>query len=45
MVDQIPGARLAFLDCGHEIPLEKPLEFAAVIEAFIAGLRRPAGAG
>jgi pimeloyl-ACP methyl ester carboxylesterase len=38
MVDQIPGARLALLDCGHEIPLEKPVEHAAIIEAFLAGL-------
>jgi non-heme chloroperoxidase len=38
IVDQIPGARLALLDCGHEIPLEKPLEHAALIEAFLAGL-------
>ncbi len=38
MVAQIPGARLALLNCGHEIPLEKPLELAALIEAFCAGL-------
>lgn len=39
-VARIPGARLAVLDCGHEIPLEKPQEAAALIEAFIAGLPR-----
>ena len=38
IVAQIPGARLALLDCGHEIPLEKPRELAALIEAFLAGL-------
>jgi 3-oxoadipate enol-lactonase/4-carboxymuconolactone decarboxylase len=39
LVDQIPGARLALVDCGHEVPLERPGEFAALIEAFLAGLR------
>jgi pimeloyl-ACP methyl ester carboxylesterase len=39
LVNQIPGARLAVVDCGHEIPLERPREFAALIEAFLAGLR------
>jgi pimeloyl-ACP methyl ester carboxylesterase len=38
IVAQIPGARLALLDCAHEIPLEKPRELAALIEAFLAGL-------
>jgi cytochrome P450 len=38
MVDQITGARLALLDCGHEIPFEKPLELVAIIEAFLTGL-------
>ena len=42
MVDAIPRARLALLDCSHEIPLERPRELAAVIEAFLAGLDRPA---
>jgi non-heme chloroperoxidase len=41
LIDQIPGARLALVDCGHEIPLERPGEFAALIEAFLAGLRDP----
>jgi len=39
LVDQIPGARLALVDCGHEIPLERPGELATLIEAFLAGLR------
>lgn len=39
VVARIPGARMALLDCGHEIPLEKPLETAAIIQAFLAGLR------
>jgi non-heme chloroperoxidase len=39
LVAQIPGARFALVDCGHEIPLERPREFAALLEAFLAGLR------
>jgi pimeloyl-ACP methyl ester carboxylesterase len=38
IVGPIPRARLALLDCGHEIPLEKPQETAALLEAFLAGL-------
>jgi len=38
IVSQIPSARMALLDCGHEIPLEMPAETAAIIESFIAGL-------
>lgn len=38
VVTRIPGARLALVDCGHEIPLERPLETAGLIEAFVAGL-------
>jgi non-heme chloroperoxidase len=38
VVKRIPGARLALVDCGHEIPLERPLETAGLIEAFLAGL-------
>ena len=34
----LPGARVALLDCSHEIPVEKPRELAALIEAFVAGL-------
>jgi len=33
-----PRARLALRDCGHETPLEKPQETAALLEAFLAGL-------
>lgn len=39
IVSPIPGARLALLDCGHEIPVEEPQVAAAVIQAFLAGLR------
>ena len=38
IIRRIPAARLALLDCGHEIPLELPRETAALIEAFVAGL-------
>jgi pimeloyl-ACP methyl ester carboxylesterase len=38
IANRIPGARLALIDCGHEIPLERPLENAGLIEAFLAGL-------
>jgi pimeloyl-ACP methyl ester carboxylesterase len=38
IVSQIHGARLALLDCGHEVPLERPRELAALVEAFLAGL-------
>lgn len=38
IVEQIPRARIAVIDCGHEIPLERPRALAAVIEAFLAGL-------
>jgi hypothetical protein len=30
---------MAIVDCGHEIPLERPRELAAIVEAFLAGLR------
>jgi non-heme chloroperoxidase len=36
---RIPGARLALVDAGHEIPLEAPPQMAALLEAFLAGLR------
>jgi non-heme chloroperoxidase len=39
IVQAIPGTRLAAVDSGHEIPLEKPQETAALFEAFLAGLR------
>jgi non-heme chloroperoxidase len=38
VVSPIAGARLALLECGHEIPVEKPRETAGLIEAFLAGL-------
>src|SRR3954453_1366456 len=38
VVAPLPQARLAVLGCGHEIPIEKPTELAAVTEAFLAGL-------
>ena len=38
IVGPLPRARLALLDCGHETPLEKPQETAALVEAFLAGL-------
>ena len=38
VVERIPGARLALLDCGHELTLEQPLETAAIMEAFFAPL-------
>jgi pimeloyl-ACP methyl ester carboxylesterase len=39
IVAPIPGARLALVQCGHEITLEQPQEAAAIIHAFLAGLR------
>jgi non-heme chloroperoxidase len=39
VVPPLAGARLALIDCGHEIPIEAPRELAALIEAFLAGLR------
>lgn len=38
LVARIPGARFALLDCGHNLPQEMPMETAAVIEGFLAGL-------
>ena len=38
VVAPLVGARLALVDCGHEIPIEAPHELAALIEAFLAGL-------
>ena len=40
IVRKIPAARLAVLDCGHEIPVELPRETGALIEAFVSGLGR-----
>jgi pimeloyl-ACP methyl ester carboxylesterase len=39
VTDLIPGATLKLLECGHEIPVERPRELAALIEAFVAELR------
>jgi pimeloyl-ACP methyl ester carboxylesterase len=39
VVARIAGARLARVDCGHEIPFERPAQAAGLIEAFLAGLR------
>src|ERR1017187_8535804 len=39
VVARIEGVRLASIDCGHEIPAERPAQAAALIEAFLAGLR------
>ena len=33
-----PKARIAMLDSNHEVPIEQPREFAALIQAFVAGL-------
>jgi pimeloyl-ACP methyl ester carboxylesterase len=44
IVDLIPKARLALLDCGHETPQELPAGTAAILEAFLAGLGRPGAA-
>jgi pimeloyl-ACP methyl ester carboxylesterase len=38
VVGPLAGARLALIDCGHEVPMEAPHELAALIEAFLAGL-------
>lgn len=39
LIAQIPGSRLVVLPCGHEIPHEMPSETAALLSAFVAGLR------
>jgi pimeloyl-ACP methyl ester carboxylesterase len=39
VIQRIPGARLVVLPCGHHTPLEMPAETAALITAFLAGLR------
>jgi pimeloyl-ACP methyl ester carboxylesterase len=38
MLALLPQARMALLNCGHEIPLELPQEAAGLVEAFLAGL-------
>jgi 3-oxoadipate enol-lactonase len=37
---RIPGARLEVLNCGHNIPLEKPAETAAMIQEFVVSATR-----
>ena len=37
VVAPLAKARLALLDCNHEIPIEKPLELAGLIEASSPG--------
>jgi pimeloyl-ACP methyl ester carboxylesterase len=43
IASKIKGARMVILDCGHEIPLERPRELASLIEAFLAGLGQRRG--
>lgn len=38
VAEPLGNARLVFLNCGHEIPLEQPLELASCILAFLAGM-------
>lgn len=38
IVSPLPHARLATLDCNHEIPIEKPCELATMIRAFLSEL-------
>jgi pimeloyl-ACP methyl ester carboxylesterase len=38
IVAKIPRARLVQVDCGHEIPVERPAQAAVLMEAFLAGL-------
>ena len=38
IVARIPRARLVQVDCGHEIPVERPAQTAALMEAFLAAL-------
>ena len=38
VIAPLPHARLALLDCNHEIPIEQPRELAALLQAFVAGL-------
>ena len=39
VVTPIDGARLALLDCGHEIDVEQPQMLTALLEAYLAGLK------
>ena len=38
VVAPLPRARLVLVDAGHEVPIERPRELAALIEAFLAAL-------
>lgn len=38
VMSPLPQARLALLDCNHEIPIEQPQALAAVLQGFLAGL-------
>lgn len=38
IIASLPNARLEILDCGNEIPMELPVEFAKMIEKFVARL-------
>jgi pimeloyl-ACP methyl ester carboxylesterase len=38
VVAPLAAARLELIDCGHEVPLEAPVELAGLIEAFLAQL-------
>ena len=35
VVDPIPGATLALLDCSHDVPLEQPAAFAELVQTFV----------
>ena len=39
MADGLKNARLEIIDCGHEIPIEKPKDLAERIETFLASLQ------
>ena len=40
LADNIPGAKLVVVkDVGHFCQLEKPLEFSAMLQEFVAGLK------
>lgn len=49
IASEIAGARLEYLDAGHLLPLERPSEFAELLEAWrtdlVSGSARPGGAG
>jgi non-heme chloroperoxidase len=45
VVAALPDARLELIDCGHEIPIERPRELAQLIQGFISGLAETVTAG